>query len=44
MLKNSPFFAGFAVDDLAAARRFYAETLGVFPVVEVATSRRSTPS
>jgi hypothetical protein len=28
MLKNSPFYAGFAVDDLAKAKRFYAETLG----------------
>jgi catechol 2,3-dioxygenase-like lactoylglutathione lyase family enzyme len=29
MLKYSPFFAGFAVDDSDAAKRFYAETLGV---------------
>jgi len=29
MLKNSPFFAGFAVDDLAKAKVFYAETLSV---------------
>jgi catechol 2,3-dioxygenase-like lactoylglutathione lyase family enzyme len=34
MLKNSPFYAGFAVNDLAAARDFYAETLGVFEVLE----------
>ena len=33
-LKNSPFYAGFAVDDLAKAKRFYSDTLGVFPVVE----------
>jgi catechol 2,3-dioxygenase-like lactoylglutathione lyase family enzyme len=29
MLKNSPFYAGLAVDDAAAAKRFYGETLGV---------------
>jgi catechol 2,3-dioxygenase-like lactoylglutathione lyase family enzyme len=29
ILKNSPFFAGFAVDDLDKAREFYRETLGV---------------
>jgi|SRR5919204_4928202 catechol 2,3-dioxygenase-like lactoylglutathione lyase family enzyme len=29
MLKNSPFFAGVAVDDLEAAQRFYGDTLGV---------------
>jgi extradiol dioxygenase family protein len=29
MLKNSPFYAGFAVNDIDVARRFYAETLGV---------------
>src|SRR2546426_9587176 len=34
MLKNSPFYAGFAVDDLPHARQFYAETLGVFQVVD----------
>ena len=28
MLKNSPFFAGFAVDDLAKAKAFYGDTLG----------------
>ena len=28
MLKNSPFYAGFAVDDLARAKSFYADTLG----------------
>lgn len=32
MLKTSPFFAGIAVDDLATARQFYAETLGVAEV------------
>jgi catechol 2,3-dioxygenase-like lactoylglutathione lyase family enzyme len=35
MLKNSPFYAGFAVDDLAKAKEFYDEKLGVFQVVEV---------
>jgi catechol 2,3-dioxygenase-like lactoylglutathione lyase family enzyme len=35
MLKNSPFYAGFAVDDLAEAKTFYGETLGAFGVVEV---------
>ena|SRR2546430_12624023 len=34
MLKTSPFYAGFAVDDLAEAKRFYADTLGVFRVVD----------
>jgi catechol 2,3-dioxygenase-like lactoylglutathione lyase family enzyme len=29
MLKNSPFYAGFAVDDLSKAREFYGEKLGV---------------
>jgi catechol 2,3-dioxygenase-like lactoylglutathione lyase family enzyme len=29
ILKNSPFFAGFAVDDLDKAREFYRETPGV---------------
>jgi catechol 2,3-dioxygenase-like lactoylglutathione lyase family enzyme len=28
MLKNSPFFAGFAVDDMAKAKVFYGDTLG----------------
>jgi catechol 2,3-dioxygenase-like lactoylglutathione lyase family enzyme len=36
MLKNAPFYAGFAVDDLDAAKRFYGETLGVFDVNEFA--------
>jgi len=35
MLKNSPFYAGFAVDDIAAAKTFYADTLGS-QVVEIA--------
>src|SRR5262245_64313418 len=35
LLKNSPFYSGFAVDDLAKAKQFYADTLGVFPVVEI---------
>ena len=34
MLKNSPFYAGFAVDDVAKARAFFADTLGV-DVVDV---------
>jgi catechol 2,3-dioxygenase-like lactoylglutathione lyase family enzyme len=34
MLKNSPFYAGFAVDDLERATAFYKETLGV-EVVDV---------
>lgn len=38
LLTNSPFYAGFAVDDVAKAKRFYADTLGVYPVVEVAPS------
>jgi len=29
MLADSPAFSGFSVDDLEAARRFYADTLGV---------------
>jgi predicted enzyme related to lactoylglutathione lyase len=29
MFANTPAFSGFAVDDLDAARSFYAETLGV---------------
>jgi predicted enzyme related to lactoylglutathione lyase len=29
MLTNAPFYAGFAVNDLAAAKTFYADTLGV---------------
>ena len=36
MLKNSPFYAGFAVDDLERATTFYGETLGV-EVVSVGT-------
>lgn len=36
MLKNSPFYAGFAVDDLAKAKDFYAATLGV-QVVDIAS-------
>jgi len=34
MLKNSPFYAGFAVDDLPRAKAFYGSTLGVFDVAE----------
>jgi predicted enzyme related to lactoylglutathione lyase len=29
MLKNSPFYAGFAVDDIPKAMEFYGTTLGV---------------
>ncbi len=29
MLSHSPAFSGFSVDDLAAARTFYADTLGL---------------
>ena len=28
MLTHSPFYAGFAVDDIAKAKSFYADTLG----------------
>ena len=28
MLKNAPFYAGFAVDDVATAKAFYHDTLG----------------
>jgi catechol 2,3-dioxygenase-like lactoylglutathione lyase family enzyme len=35
MLKNSPFYAGFPVDDLDSAREFYGRTLGVFDVADV---------
>ena len=35
MLKNSPFYAGIAVDDVGRAKRFYEQTLGVFAVVDV---------
>ena len=36
MLTNSPFYAGFAVDDIAKAKDFYERTLGV-RVVEIDT-------
>jgi predicted enzyme related to lactoylglutathione lyase len=29
MFKNTKAFSGFAVDDLAAAKKFYGETLGI---------------
>ncbi len=29
MLRNSPFYAGFAVDDIVRAKEFYGQTLGV---------------
>ena len=35
MLKNSPFYAGFAVNDLAKAKEFYEKTLGVSRVVDL---------
>ena len=35
MLKNSPFYAGFAVDDVAKAKEFYGQKLGVFEVADV---------
>jgi extradiol dioxygenase family protein len=35
MLKNSPFYAGFAVDDSTKAKVFYGQTLGVFHVEEL---------
>jgi len=35
MMKNSPFYAGFAVDDLETARAFYGGTLGVFDVADL---------
>jgi catechol 2,3-dioxygenase-like lactoylglutathione lyase family enzyme len=35
MLKNSPFYAGIAVDDVERAKEFYGETLGVSEVAEV---------
>ncbi len=35
MLKNSPFFAGFAVGDLAEAKEFYGQTLGVSEVADL---------
>ena len=34
MLKNSPFYAGFAVNDIPAAKRFYADMLGL-RVIEI---------
>jgi catechol 2,3-dioxygenase-like lactoylglutathione lyase family enzyme len=34
MLRNSPFYAGFAVDDVPKAKAFYADVLGV-DVIEV---------
>ena len=35
MLKNSPFYAGFAVDDLAKAKEFYGQKLGMFEVADL---------
>ena len=34
MLTNSPMYSGFAVNDIPAAKRFYADTLGV-RVIEI---------
>jgi catechol 2,3-dioxygenase-like lactoylglutathione lyase family enzyme len=34
MFKDSPVFSGFSVDDLAAAKVFYGDTLGVEPTEE----------
>ena len=41
MLKNSPFYAGFAVDDPAKAKEFYGQKLGVFEVVEAIQAERA---
>ncbi|MFL5736801.1 MAG: VOC family protein [Actinomycetota bacterium] len=41
MLKNSPFYAGFAVDDLAEAKAFYRDVLGVSQVIDIGTSLAS---
>jgi catechol 2,3-dioxygenase-like lactoylglutathione lyase family enzyme len=35
MLKNSPFYASLAVDDVGRAREFYGKTLGAFDVADV---------
>jgi catechol 2,3-dioxygenase-like lactoylglutathione lyase family enzyme len=35
MLKNSPFYASFAVDDVAKAKEFYGQRLGVFQVIDL---------
>jgi catechol 2,3-dioxygenase-like lactoylglutathione lyase family enzyme len=35
MLKNSPFYAGFAVDDLAKAKEFYTGKLGISQVIDI---------
>jgi predicted enzyme related to lactoylglutathione lyase len=35
MLKNSPFYAGIAVDDVGRAKEFYGETLEVFEVADL---------
>lgn len=45
MLKNSPFYAGFAVDDIAKAKDFYGRKLGVLVVEWAAAccpSKRAT--
>jgi catechol 2,3-dioxygenase-like lactoylglutathione lyase family enzyme len=34
MLRNSPFYAGFAVDDISQAQAFYRDVLGVEVVEE----------
>jgi len=40
-LKNSPFFAGFTVDEVVKAKGFYGQTLGVFEVAELPGGRLS---
>jgi len=35
MLRNSPFYAGIAIDDVERAKEFYGQTLGVFEVADV---------
>jgi catechol 2,3-dioxygenase-like lactoylglutathione lyase family enzyme len=35
MLKNSPFYAGIAVDDTTKAKAFYGDTLGLFGVIDI---------
>ena len=43
MFKNSPAFSGFSVDDLAVAKAFYADLLGL-SVSEVGQQLEKTPS
>jgi len=37
MLKNSPFYAGIAVDDVTRAKEFYGRKLGVFEVADISS-------